>query len=195
MMMKEEVKMRKGMLIGFTLLLVMPGLLLTVSCGKKQVLPDETMVTGQEDTDAARRAEEERLAEERRRKEEAIKEEALKKERMAREAFENEDIYFHYDDAELTSDAQKLLKEKAQWMKDNPGIRAIIEGHCDERGSNEYNLALGDRRAEKAKTYLIILGISASRLTTVSYGEERPVDTGKTESAYAKNRRAHFVLK
>lgn len=190
--------MRKGIWVGFALLLVVPGLLLTASCGKKQVQPEETMVTSQEDAEAARRAEEQKrqqLAEEQRLKEEALKEEALQKEQVAREAFSGDDVYFEYDSAVLTSDAQALLKVKAQWLRDNPGARALIEGHCDERGSNEYNLALGDRRAESAKTFLVNLGISPSRLTTISYGEERPVDTGKTESAYAKNRRDHFVLK
>jgi peptidoglycan-associated lipoprotein len=186
------------MLVIIALLLVMPGLLLTAACGTKKVQPDDSMVTGQEDADAARRAEEERkqrLAEEERLREEALKEEALKKERMAKSAFGNDDVYFEYDSAALTADAQALLKVKAEWMKANSGTRAVIEGHCDERGSNEYNLALGDRRAERAKTFLVTLGISPSRLTTVSYGEERPVDSGKSEAAYAKNRRAHFVLK
>lgn len=190
--------MRKGISIGFVLLLVVPGLLLTASCGKKQVHPEETMVTGQEDEEAVRRAEEERqrqLAEEQRMREEALKEEALRKEQAYRDAFGGNDVYFEYDSALLSPDAQDLLKIKAQWMQANPNTRALIEGHCDERGSNEYNLALGDRRAESAKTFMVNLGISASRLSTVSYGEERPEDTGKTEAAYAKNRRAHFALK
>lgn len=191
--------MRKGIVMGVALLLVVPGLLTTASCGKKQVLPQETMVTtSQEDADAARRAEEERqqqLAEQARQQEEAAKQEALRNEQMAKEAFTGDDVYFEYDSAVLTSTAQALLMVKAQWMKANPNSRALIEGHCDERGSNEYNLALGDRRAASVKTFLVNLGISAFRLSTVSYGEEKPVDTGKTESAYAKNRRAHFVLK
>ena len=76
----------------------------------------------------------------------------------------------------------------------HPGVTVTIEGHCDERGTNEYNLALGDRRAESAKRFLTDLGISATRLTTVSYGEERPVDPRHNEEAWAKNRRAHFVI-
>jgi peptidoglycan-associated lipoprotein len=190
--------MRKGMLIRFALLLVVPGLLFTASCGKKQVLPEETMVTGQEDAEAARRAEEARqqaLAEEQRLKEEALKEDSLQQERAARVAFQEDDVYFEYDSAVLTPKAQALLKLKAQWMQDNPDARVLIEGHCDERGSNEYNLALGDRRAGSAKTFLVNMGVSAYRLSTVSYGEEKPADTGKTEAAYARNRRAHFILK
>ena len=190
--------MRKGILTGFVLLLAVSGLLLTASCGTKQVQPEETMAAAQQDEDAARRAEAERqqaLAEEQRLKEEALKEEALRQQQAAMDAFVEVDVYFEYDSANLTSDAMALLKEKAQWMKNNPNARVLIEGNCDERGSNEYNLALGDRRAESAKTFLVNLGVSASRLSTISYGEEKPVDAGKTEAAYAKNRRVHFVLK
>ena len=80
-------------------------------------------------------------------------------------------------------------------MKDNPRTRVIIEGHCDERGTNEYNLALGDRRAFSAKTFLVDLGIDEARISTVSYGEERPLVRGEDEDAWAQNRRAHFVIK
>jgi peptidoglycan-associated lipoprotein len=91
-------------------------------------------------------------------------------------------------------EAMEVLKEKAAFMRDNPGITVMIEGHCDERGTNEYNLALGDRRANSAKTYLTDLGIQGSRMTTVSYGEEQPVDSGHGEEAWARNRRGHFVI-
>lgn len=190
--------MRKGMFIGFALLLVVPGLLLTASCAKKQIQPEEAVVTGQEDEAAAARraaeaAEQERIQQQK--LAEAAKQEVLRQEQAARAAIGGDDVYFEYDSATLTSDAMALLKVKAQWMQTNPNERALIEGHCDERGSNEYNLALGDKRAESVKTFLVNLGISASRLATVSYGEEKPMDTGKTEAAYAKNRRAHFVLK
>jgi peptidoglycan-associated lipoprotein len=190
--------MRKGILVNFALLLVVPGLLLTASCGNKKVQTDEPMVSSQEDADAARRAEEERRqqqAREQQLREEALKDEAARQERMSKDAFVNDDVYFEYDSAVLTTEAQVLLKTKARWMKDNTSARVLIEGHCDERGSTEYNLALGNRRAESARTFLVTLGVSPSRVSTVSYGEERPVDSGKTESAYAKNRRAHFELK
>jgi peptidoglycan-associated lipoprotein len=186
--------MRKRMWIGYALLLslVVPGLLLTAACGKKKVQTDTT--ASQQDADAARRAEMERqrLAEEERLREEALRQ---GQGQSARELFENEDVLFEYDSSVLTSDAQALLEKKAAWLQDNSDTRAVIEGHCDERGTNEYNLALGDRRAESAKTFLINLGISASRMTTISYGEEKPIDTEVSESAFAKNRRAHFVLK
>lgn len=112
----------------------------------------------------------------------------------ARKAFENEDIYFDYDSALLTPQAQEILREKARYMKENPGTNVIIEGHCDERGTNEYNLALGEQRAKMAQEFLVALGVSAARIKTVSYGEERPLDRSNTEQAWAKNRRAHFVI-
>ena len=87
-----------------------------------------------------------------------------------------EDIYFDFDKSTLTPAAQDNLLRKAEWLRENPDATVTIEGHCDERGTNEYNLALGDRRAESAKAFLADLGIDPSRLTTISYGEERPVD-------------------
>lgn len=121
--------------------------------------------------------------------------EATQQEMMAtRNEFENQDIYFAYDSAALSRTAQEKLREKARWMKQYPTVSAVVEGHCDERGTSEYNLALGDRRAESAKAYMINLGVSPSRLVTISYGEERPADPRKTEEAWARNRRVHFEV-
>ena len=105
------------------------------------------------------------------------------------------DAYFDYDDASLRADAKTALENNARYLERNSGSKAIVEGHCDERGSVEYNLALGERRAKAAKEFLVSYGIAASRLTTITYGKERPVDSGHDESAWAKNRRAHFVAK
>jgi peptidoglycan-associated lipoprotein len=105
-----------------------------------------------------------------------------------------EDIYFDFDKSTLKPAAQDNLMKKAAWLRANPNANVTIEGNCDDRGTNEYNLALGDRRADSAKAYLVDLGIAASRLTTVSYGEERPVCTQQTEECWAKNRRDHFVV-
>ena len=138
-------------------------------------------------------------------KEESLKEEDLKiaavREQTAKEqweiektAFSNEDILFEFDSAVLTPQAQEVLRKKANWLKDRPRISVIIEGHCDNRGTNEYNLALGDRRAYSTKSFLVDLGIQESRLDTVSYGEERPLDPRNNDEAWAKNRRAHFVI-
>jgi peptidoglycan-associated lipoprotein len=104
------------------------------------------------------------------------------------------DAYFGYDEANLGVDAQAALTESANWLKRNPSYNLLIEGHCDERGTEQYNLALGDRRANQAKQFLMTLGIDGARIRTVSYGEERPFDPGHDESAWAKNRRDHLVL-
>ena len=108
--------------------------------------------------------------------------------------FVNEDVHFAYDSSALDSEAQAVLKSKAEFMRTNSG-NVTIEGHCDERGTSEYNMALGERRAQSAKKFLMNLGIAGSRMNTVSYGKERPLVMGSDESAWAKNRRAHFELK
>ncbi len=111
---------------------------------------------------------------------------------MNRERFINEDIFFEFDSSTLNAKDQAILKAKAEWMARNPHLNIVIEGHCDNRGTTEYNLALGERRAESVKRYLQDLGVSESRIRTISYGEERPLDPGNNEEAWAKNRRAHF---
>lgn len=104
------------------------------------------------------------------------------------------DIYFDFDSSSLTPRAQEILKSNASWLKSNPSVVVEIEGHCDERGTIEYNLALGDRRARGVKDYLVNLGVSSSRMRTISFGEEMPLDPGHNETAWAKNRRAHFTI-
>jgi peptidoglycan-associated lipoprotein len=105
-----------------------------------------------------------------------------------------EDVHFEFDKSTLTTLAKEILNENAKRLKENLGIKVIIEGHCDERGSREYNLALGERRAVSVKNYLSSLGIEDKRMKTISYGEERPLDPGHNERAWALNRRAHFVI-
>ena len=175
-----------------TVVFLVPG------CQKKQISSEPY---GTESADEARRkAEEEAM-----RKKKGIGEEDLQsakdREEQARmmlseerKAFENEDIYFPYDSAALTPEAQEILRKKAVWLQENPTAEVTVEGHCDERGTNEYNLALGEARAQSTKNYLIDLGISASRIGTISYGEERPLDPTSSEEAWAKNRRAHFIF-
>lgn len=102
-------------------------------------------------------------------------------------------INFEYDRATLTATAQQDLAGNAEWIKSNPNVTVQIEGHCDSRGSVEYNLALGERRAKAVKNYLVNLGIDAKRLTIISYGEEKPIASGDSEADYMKNRRANFV--
>ena len=103
-------------------------------------------------------------------------------------------IYFDFDEYSLTEEARGILNENAKWMREYPGGKIKIEGHCDERGTVEYNLALGQKRAETTKEYLVILGIDPAQLSTVSYGEEVPVDPGHNGQSWAKNRRAEFVI-
>jgi peptidoglycan-associated lipoprotein len=102
-------------------------------------------------------------------------------------------IRFGYDDATISSEARKILANNAEWIKSNTDATVQVEGHCDERGSVEYNLALGERRAKAVKNYLVNLGIPSGRLTIISYGKEKPIDTSNTEAGMAKNRRANFV--
>ena len=104
-------------------------------------------------------------------------------------------IYFDFDKYEIRPGDALILEENAKWLKASADTVVLIEGHCDERGTNEYNLALGERRAKATQNYLVSLGIAASRITTISYGEERPVCTERAESCWAQNRRAHFLVK
>ncbi|MBI3811998.1 MAG: peptidoglycan-associated lipoprotein Pal [Nitrospirae bacterium] len=104
------------------------------------------------------------------------------------------DAYFDFDKYTIRDEARAALENDARWLKDNPKVRVKIEGHCDERGTNEYNLALGERRAQAAKRFLMTLGVEKIRLSTISYGEERPVCTERNETCYQKNRRAHLAV-
>ncbi|MGZ8710932.1 MAG: peptidoglycan-associated lipoprotein Pal [Thermoanaerobaculia bacterium] len=104
------------------------------------------------------------------------------------------DAFFPFDASTLDADAEEALRQTATWLRANPEYRILIEGHCDERGTEQYNLALGDRRADIAASYLVTLGVDRSRIRTVSYGEERPFEEGSSEEAWAQNRRAHITL-
>lgn len=121
-----------------------------------------------------------------------------KKERgIEGEVFESKllkDIHFNFDKYDIRREDEEILKENAAWLKKNPKMKIQIEGHCDERGTVEYNLALGERRANNTKRYLVSLGISTDRITIISFGKERPLDPGHNEEAWAKNRRAHIVV-
>jgi peptidoglycan-associated lipoprotein len=104
-------------------------------------------------------------------------------------------IYFDFDKAVVRPGDAKILDASAQWLKSNPGYLLLIEGHADERGTNDYNLALGDRRAKAATNYLVAQGVASDRITTVSYGEERPTCSEKAEACWSKNRRSQFLVK
>ncbi|MBF0566161.1 MAG: peptidoglycan-associated lipoprotein Pal [Nitrospirae bacterium] len=104
------------------------------------------------------------------------------------------DTHFAYNRYDVTDDAKPTLRKIADWMLKRTSVTILVEGHCDERGTNEYNLALGDQRAQATKSYLVSLGVSSSRIETVSFGKEQPLCTEKTEECWTKNRRAHFVM-
>ncbi|KHD89762.1 MAG: peptidoglycan-associated lipoprotein [Bdellovibrio sp. ArHS] len=104
-----------------------------------------------------------------------------------------ETVHFGYDKSSLDASAKKVIASNVEWMKSNAGVKVQIEGHCDSRGTIEYNVALGERRANAVKAYMISLGIPGDRLSVISYGKEKPLDMGDTEAAWAKNRRANFV--
>ena len=105
------------------------------------------------------------------------------------------DIHFEFDKYDVRAEDTKILDANAAWLKSNGNMLVLVEGHCDERGTNEYNLALGERRAKAAMNYLVSQGVQASRITIISYGEERPVCAEKSEACWAQNRRAHFLVK
>ena len=171
--------MKRCMKLGLLFAVIM-CLALTTACAKKKPAPVEPAATT--DQGAADQAlEAQRQAE-------------AQKAEEAKAAFLNTKIYFAFDDSSLSSEAQGKLNDQANWIKDNAGATVVVEGYCDERGTDEYNLALGSRRAESVKNYLVNLGVDAARLSTISYGEERPAVPGHDEEAWAQNRRVEFSL-
>ncbi len=199
--------MKRQLLMHVMMAVLVTGLLTMVACSKPKVADPGNMNQGQSgETDAERaaRLEAERIKaqqlKEQQLKDQQLKDQQLKDQQQARiieakSRFLNQNILFDYDSAELTGQAKVLLREKADWLQANPSETVMIEGHCDERGTTVYNLALGERRANTARTYLVDLGISARRLGTVSYGEEKPLDPAPTEAAYRINRRAQFIIR
>lgn len=203
---------RKGFII--LVIIICLGLIMS-GCPKKTVLKEEPSVERAEESEAikekARLAAEEKDREAmeaaRVREEEANRKLAKKEfERslvakktpgIAGEVFESEmikDIHFDFDQYNIRPKDQEILNENSALLMKYPAMNFQIEGHCDERGTDEYNLALAERRANSTKKYLISLGIEPSRISTISYGEERPLDPEHHEEAWAKNRRAHFVI-
>ena len=185
--------MRKMMIVLVALVFACSALFLMTSCAKKQVMTGEPAKPTVEaapppgDTEAYKRAEAERQA----RLAALAAAEGLREEIRA---FEAENIQFDFDKSELKPEARAILVKKAEWLRNHEEFAVRIEGHCDERGTNEYNLALGERRANAAWKFLNALGISGSRMTTISYGEERPADPAHNEDAWAQNRRDEFKL-
>ncbi|MEW6419100.1 MAG: peptidoglycan-associated lipoprotein Pal [Nitrospirota bacterium] len=178
----------------FILVLLVSGLMLA-GCPPRKVVqpePQQPMVTPQETKEkkAAEIKPEEKITEQQLAKIET-KEEIP---RYIEEKSPFGDIYFDFDEYEIRPDAKPILQKVSSWMLKNASMKILIEGHCDERGTDEYNLALGDRRAKATRDYLTALGIPSNRVEMLSYGEEKPLCTDKTEECWAKNRRAHFVI-
>jgi peptidoglycan-associated lipoprotein len=204
---EERVVKTKHAGLGLLLVLLMLSGLFLLACGKEEIKTEGLTAAPvgeqvkEDDAEKAKkkaRIREQELTEEQLR-EKALREKALAEEEARRQAlaagFENEDVFFEFDQFVLSDSAKAVLNKKAKWLKDRPNAKALIEGHCDERGSTEYNLALGQKRAEAAMQFILALGIDPSRVSTISFGKEKPADPGHNEAAWAKNRRAHFVLK
>ncbi|MDO8446039.1 MAG: peptidoglycan-associated lipoprotein Pal [Deltaproteobacteria bacterium] len=142
--------------------------------------------------EAEAKARTEKEAEDRAKKE---TEEKARKEAEAVKAFRVEDIHFDYDRYDIKERDRETLKSLAEWLQNNKDVKIEVEGHCDERGSNDYNLALGERRAHSVEQYLVTLGVNGSMITSLSYGEEKPLCAESTEDCWWKNRRVHFAIK
>ena len=187
---------KKTMMVLIALAIACSALFLMTSCATKEATVEEgppPPPPGPSEAELrAEREAEARAAQERREQEERMRAEAMAQQEM--EDFESVHIYFDFDKSELTAEARAVLVKKAEYLKKNPAYDVRIEGNCDERGTNEYNLALGERRAHAALDFLATLGVSEGRMSTLSYGEERPLDSGSGEEAWAKNRNDQFVL-
>jgi peptidoglycan-associated lipoprotein len=199
--------MGKKMMTGIIVVaFICSSFLLMTSCAKKQIQVSEPVqpttqeVKAGEDEAKAAEAAKAAAEQEAKAREEAERQARLRElkasQKLADEIrdFESEFIYFAFDKSDLTDRSKSVLREKANWLRTNGDYSVTISGNCDERGTAEYNLALGERRAHAAKKFLMGLGISENRLATISYGEERPVDPAHNEEAWAKNRNAQFTL-
>jgi len=199
--------MGKRSLVVLVLILCV-GLVLT-GCPKKTVVKEEPSMKKAEEAvaereKAAKLEREKELARIREEEAKKAKEQEFEKSLVAKkepgiagEVFESrllKDIHFDFDKYDIRPEDTEILKENAALLMQYPKVKIQTEGHCDERGTNEYNLALGERRANAAKKYLFSLGISPDRISTISYGEEKPLDAGHNEEAWSKNRRGHFII-
>ena len=202
---------------GMIIFIVCLGLMMA-GCPKKTVVKEEPSIKKAEEATVAEREkaaklEAEKAAREARERELArIREEEAKRAKekefekslvakkepgIAGEVFDSKllkDIRFNFDEYNIRPEDAEILKQNAAWLTKYPRLKIQIEGHCDERGTIEYNLALGERRASSTKNYLLHIGIPADRISTISYGEEKPFNLSRNEEAWAKNRRAHFII-
>lgn len=202
--------MKRKILIGTIMIFAWVSLFLFPSCAKKQVMTEEQITEkpavakevekkaalteeAKKEMEEAEKIRLERLKELEKAKKSEAESEKRYQERLALN-FEAESVYFDFDRSIIKPEYIPVLKDKAEYLRDNPNAHVRIEGNCDERGTNEYNLALGERRANSAKKFLVSLGISPERIDTISYGEERPLALGHNKEAWAQNRRDDFVI-
>jgi len=184
--------MRKNAWLTLTLVMILPTMCLLASCAKKTVQSQPTQTPQPEVTEVpdVPTAETESV--------EMVKPVGPQDEKMVPEVseveFVNENIRFAFDSSELSDQARQILNSNVEYLSTNPSVRITVEGHCDERGTDAYNMALGERRAKSVKDFLVGMGIGADRLSTISYGEERPIAPGRNEVSWAKNRRAQLVI-
>jgi peptidoglycan-associated lipoprotein len=195
-------KTRKFMAPGLALVLTFGMILLVGGCSQKKSrvetsgvtsAPSATERAAAEEEEARRRAE----AEGRAAQSKAAGEPGAPGTRKVMgevQAFESEPVYFDFDRSDIKAEYRPVLEKKAAWLKARPDYRLRVEGHCDDRGTEEYNLALGEKRALRVKDYLVDLGVPAGRISTISYGEERPAVRGNDDETWARNRRAEFRL-
>jgi len=173
------------------ILILCLGLIL-IGCPKKTVVKEEPSIKKESEQTREMKPKEEQGAKEFEKSLVAKKEPGIEGEVLESKLLK--DIHFDFDKYNIRRGDAEILKGNAAFLKKDPKIMIQIEGHCDERGTVEYNLALGERRANNTKKYLVSLGVSADRISTISYGKEKPLDPGHNEEAWAKNRRAHTVV-
>lgn len=177
--------MKKNLTImGIVVLVLGLSIILVTGCAKRGVVKGEAV----EEKRVVVQPSEAELQE--RAREAALREKKL----TEKEASQFKDIHFDFDKFNLKPEDREILRQHADWLLEHLNFEVVVEGHCDDRGTIEYNLALGERRSVSAVKYLVNLGVDRERLTTISYGEELPLDPGHNEEAWAKNRRAHFVV-
>jgi len=181
--------MRKNMRLALALVMILPAMFFLVSCAKKTEQSQSAQTLQSEVPEVPK--EEDRSAEEA--APVVLRDEAKVPEATGAD-FVNENIHFALDSSALSDQAQQILNNKAEYLRTKPRLTVTVAGHCDERGTEAYNITLGERRAKSVKDFLVSMGISADRLSTVSYGEEHPIALGRDEVSWAKNRRAQLVI-
>ncbi|MFH1139225.1 MAG: peptidoglycan-associated lipoprotein Pal [Pseudomonadota bacterium] len=194
---------KKSLMLVLAVFLILPAFMMAMSscaapkAGSKtdtEAVDDAAKKAAEEEAARLAREEAERQRQQQEAEEAARMAEMKKAQEAAREAFLNEMANFDYDKYNVRQDAEEVLRRKAEFMAASGTVTAEVQGHCDERGTEAYNMALGDRRANAAKNFMESLGVAPDRMTTVSYGEEKPLTDGHDEAAWSQNRRAQFVI-